>query len=225
MKKLLSAILILAMVLSLMPALSLRSQAAETSYAEFWVDPDTGDDANEGTQAAPFKTITKAKEIVSTIAPAMTGDIIVHLGGGTYTLEDTINFTAADSGCNGFKVIYKAVEGETPLLSGGTLISNWEVHDADKNIFVADVPEGLEDGRHFFVDGEYATHAMTEDAPIDWKIMSSYGYVSPTVDSADNEEYVIMDLGEETRVGQLVLYPYTLIKPLWTASTIPYKRP
>ena len=59
--------------------------------ASYYVAP-TGSDANPGTESAPFQTITKARDVVRTIAANMTGDIYVDLRGGTYGIGSTIAF-------------------------------------------------------------------------------------------------------------------------------------
>ncbi len=72
--------------------------------------------------AAPC-SLTGAQAKVRTINSNMTGDIIVDLRGGTYTLTCSLYFrekpTQKDSGTNGFNVIYQAYPGETPIISGG----------------------------------------------------------------------------------------------------------
>ena len=45
-------------------------------------------------------------------------DVIVRLHGGTYTLQKPLVLDEAYSGQNGHRVIFRAAEGETPVLSG-----------------------------------------------------------------------------------------------------------
>jgi hypothetical protein len=86
--------------------------------ATFYVSP-SGDDSNAGTLAAPLLTIAGAQAQVRAINSNMTGDIVVCLRGGAYTISSPIVFTAADSGTNGFHVIYEAYNNEVPVISGG----------------------------------------------------------------------------------------------------------
>ena len=51
------------------------------AQACYYVAP-SGSDTNDGTVAAPFQTITKARDVVRTINGTMTGDIYVYLRGG-----------------------------------------------------------------------------------------------------------------------------------------------
>lgn len=114
--------------------------AAPAFAVEFHVSP-SGSDKNPGTKAKPFQTIAHARDSVAKINGKMTGDIVVYLGGGTYEIADPIVFDANDSGTNGHRIIYKAAAGQTPIVSGGKAIKNWELHDKGKNIYKAAVGE------------------------------------------------------------------------------------
>jgi MYXO-CTERM domain-containing protein len=109
---------------------------AANAQATYYVSPQ-GSDCNPGTLVAPFRTLSKAREVVRTVNSAMTGDIIVYLRGGTYSLTSTLSFAAADSGTKGFYVKYLNYPGETPLLTGGQPIGGWTVSDSAKNIWQA----------------------------------------------------------------------------------------
>lgn len=124
--------------------------AASASALDFYVSP-LGSDKNPGTKAKPFQTIAHARDRVAKINSKMTGDIVVYLGGGTYQISESVVFDANDSGSNGHKVIYKAAAGQTPIVSGGKAIKNWEIHDKEKNIYKAAVG-GLE-FRQIYVNG------------------------------------------------------------------------
>jgi hypothetical protein len=77
-------------------------------FAQKYVATD-GDDANPGTIAQPFKTITKA------ISVATPGDTI-YVRGGTYALTSTITISAAKSGTASQLITLTAFEDEIPLL-------------------------------------------------------------------------------------------------------------
>lgn len=94
------------------------------TQASYYVSP-SGSDSNPGTLAAPFLTITKARDVVRTINGSMSGDIFVYLRGGTYNITSTIAFGPQDSGTNGFRIYYQAYAGETPVLSGATKVTGW----------------------------------------------------------------------------------------------------
>jgi len=125
---------------------------------EFHVAP-TGSDKNPGTEAKPFQTITHARDSVAKITGKMTGDIVVYFHGGTYEISEPVVFDANDSGTNGHKVIYKAATGQTPIVSGGKAVKNWQLHDKKKNIYKAAVGE-LE-FRQIYVNGVRGIRART----------------------------------------------------------------
>nr|WP_062335063.1 RICIN domain-containing protein [Herbidospora sakaeratensis] len=104
--------------------------ASAATQATYYVAPD-GNDANPGTLAAPFKTVQKARDVVRTVNGNMTGDIYVYLRGGTYSIGSTIDFTTADSGTNGFRVVYSAYPNETPVLTGGVQVTGWTQHSGN----------------------------------------------------------------------------------------------
>src|SRR4030095_4159738 len=85
----------------------------------FYVSP-VGNVLNPGTLNQPFRTIEKARDTVRFLNASMSGDITVVLRGGEYVLPGTLEFTAADSGSNGFSVVYRAYPGEKPVLTGGS---------------------------------------------------------------------------------------------------------
>ncbi|MFK3677957.1 discoidin domain-containing protein [Microbacterium sp. NPDC090218] len=103
----------------------------------------------------------------------MTDDIAVELRGGTYSLGSAFVLTAADSGVNGHRVIYRAAPGETPVFSGGQSLSGWTVFDAGNNIYRAGVPSSF-DTRQFYVNGVRATRARTDNPPGFTKITTGF---------------------------------------------------
>jgi uncharacterized membrane protein len=92
------------------------ADAPANTQATYYVSPQ-GNDCNPGSLSQPFRTLSKARDVVRTVNSAMTGDIVVYLRGGTYPLTSTLSFGAADSGTKGFYVKYLNYAGETPLLT------------------------------------------------------------------------------------------------------------
>ncbi len=199
----LSVLLVLVMVAAfILP--NIHVSAADTD-ADLWIDPVNGSDTNDGTtEATALKTIQAAKTKAADLSAD--GDVVVILKEGTYDATETIVFGEAESGKNGHTITYRAAAGEKAIISGGARLDGWTLHDADKNIYVTDVPEGAELTRSFYVDGKVQTMAYMEQSPIDWAVLSSSGYKSPAVTSADNNEYLILDLGENKLVSGLTLY-------------------
>ncbi|MBR5826697.1 MAG: hypothetical protein IKY78_06405, partial [Clostridia bacterium] len=117
--------------------------------AEYYVSVN-GDDNNVGTCEAPFATIERARDEARKLTADMSGDIIIHIEEGTYTLEDTLTFNEKDCGTNGYGVKYI---GNNAVISGGTEISDFTLYDSEKNIYAAKVPDGM-NFRQVYVDGE-----------------------------------------------------------------------
>jgi hypothetical protein len=193
---------------------------AVDAFETLYVDPGSGNDNNDGmTLATALKTISAAKVIAAELSEL--SDVVVYLNGGTYAEGQTITFGQAESGQNGHTITYKALSGETATISGGTRLEGWTLHDAAKNIYVADIPEGSELVRQFYVDGLPMPNASTEGSPTDWTLLSSGGYISPYVNSADSNEYLILDLGEEKQVSKVILYAGNNADATGTAAGFP----
>lgn len=142
----------------------ISAQTAVTGRAAltFYVSP-SGNDANTGNENAPFRSLDAAQAAVRTAIPNATNDIIVYLGAGLYRLTNTVMFTSADSGQNGHRVIYEAQPGQTPVLDGAILVTNWTLRDAGKNIWQASVPAGTR-FRQLYVNGQKANLSRSTDA-------------------------------------------------------------
>jgi hypothetical protein len=127
--------------------------AVATAQANFYVSP-SGDDSNPGTLASPLLTIPGAQAKVRAINASMTGDIVVYLLGGTYTISSPIVFTAADSGTNGFHVIYEAYNNEVPTISGGVKVTGWTLDHG--SVYKASLSRSTK-LRNLFVNGVRAS--------------------------------------------------------------------
>jgi len=138
------------------------SFTAQGQTSAFYVSP-AGSDANSGTAAAPFQTPAAAQAAVRKVSGSATNDITVYLAGGLYRLSTPLLFTSADSGQNGYRIIWKAMPGQTPVLDGGILVTNWTLHDATKNIWQATVSAGAA-FRQLYVNGVKANFTRSADA-------------------------------------------------------------
>ncbi len=153
------------------PGIGTSGEAA-TVQATYYVSP-SGSDLNAGTLQAPFQTITKARDVVQTISKSMTGDIIVYLRGGTYTIDSTISIGTSCSGTNGYTIKFMNYTGETPVISGGHVITGWILSDTAKNIYQA---TGVSfNFRQLYVNGVKAIRARTPNlingnTPNFWKL-------------------------------------------------------
>ncbi|SDS22682.1 Right handed beta helix region [Paenibacillaceae bacterium GAS479] len=151
---------VVCMMMGLLPVWQ-ANRAEALSEGAWYVDAVQGNDDNPGTAELPFQTIEKARDAVRGMTAGMGADIHVYLRGGVFRLTDTVEFTAQDSGQNGYNVIYEAYPGESPVLSGDQTISGWELHDAAKNIYKAAAGADVET-RQLYVDGIRAIRARSE---------------------------------------------------------------
>ncbi|SDO60185.1 RICIN domain-containing protein [Lentzea jiangxiensis] len=112
------------------------------------------------TATAPC-SLTAAQSAVRSRTGTMSGDIVVELADGVYRLSQPFRLTAADSGTNGYRVLWQAAASARPVISGARAVTGWTVADAGKNIWRANVGAGL-DSRQLYVDGAIATRARTQ---------------------------------------------------------------
>lgn len=122
-----------------------------------------------------FSNLIDARNYVRTINDSMSSDIIVNISSGTYTLTETLEFTAEDSGTNGFNIIYQGTDpNNKPIISGGQQITGWTLHDVSKNIWKANI--GSLYSRQLYVNEEKAQRSRSSN---DFKLFeSTSGYFS-----------------------------------------------
>lgn len=126
----------------------------------------TGEDAAAGTVEHPFRTLERAEVAVRGVNGAH--DVVVQVGDGVYRIARPLVFRAADGGQNEHTVTWSAAPGARPVISGGIRVSGWRVWNAERKIYVADVPRGL-NARQLWVDGAMARMASVELARKDWR--------------------------------------------------------
>ncbi|GAA0553335.1 RICIN domain-containing protein [Paractinoplanes ferrugineus] len=111
--------------------------------------------------AAQPCSLTAAQAAVRALTGAMSGDVVVELADGVYRQSAPLRLTAADSGANGYRVVWQAAPAARPVISGARAVTGWSQVDAGRNIWRADVGAGL-DSRQLYVDGAVATRARTQ---------------------------------------------------------------
>ena len=77
------------LLVGLVAAFAIGQPACGAVMKTFYVSP-AGDDANPGTQERPLATIGGARDAVRGVNRNMTGDIVVILAGGTYSIAEPI---------------------------------------------------------------------------------------------------------------------------------------
>ena len=135
--------------------------ASAATQHTFYASPEVSDGSGRSCESvAAACSLTDARDKVRTKTAAMTGDIVVNLLGGTYSLSSTFTLSAAsqDSGTNGHNVIYQNYRTDIPVLSGGRKITGWTQFDSTKGIWSAPAPAGV-DSRQLYVNGIRQTRA------------------------------------------------------------------
>ncbi len=115
---------------------SLCMLASSVFATDYYVSK-TGDNANSGTEEAPFLTITKAASIM------VAGDVCI-IKAGVY--RETVS--PANAGSAGNPIVFKAFEGDTVVVSATELVTNWALHSGNiystqKNLVLGEVQNML----------------------------------------------------------------------------------
>jgi hypothetical protein len=207
-----AAVLVVAAAVAWPLSISATSASA-AGTTNFYIDPVNGSDSNPGTSvSSAFQTIAKAQSAVRAVDTNMTGNITVNLRGGTYTLSSTADFTAADSGTNGFNVVWQAYNGETPVISSATRVSGWT--SVGGGIYSAPVASGL-DFRQMYVNGVRATIARSADTGSYYQLKSvdntnqRLGILASQISNWSNFSSVEMVLQTQWGESYLPLQSYT----------------
>jgi len=107
--------------------------------AEFHVSP-AGDDRAAGASQQPFASIGRAQQAVRQLtAQGLKSDITVIVHGGTYRIDRPLQFGPDDGGNAQFRVVYRAADGQWPVVSGGQVIDGWKV--TPEGIWETTVPD------------------------------------------------------------------------------------
>lgn len=126
-----------------------------------YVDGENGNDKNDGTAEAPLKTINAARKLVQPYLETMQNHIYVYIKEGRYVLNSDVKWGVKDSGQNGFSVIYTSMGEEEPVISMGKDYSDFELYDADKNIYRTYVGTDT-NTRQVYVNGVRGVRARNE---------------------------------------------------------------
>ena len=83
-----------------------KANSPHKIYKNIYMSP-AGSDNGDGSEDAPFATLSRAKEEVAKINDDMDGDIVINVMPGTYKISETEIFTEEHGGKNGFDVIIR----------------------------------------------------------------------------------------------------------------------
>jgi hypothetical protein len=116
-----------------------------------------GDDANPGTEGAPFASLERARDAVRAHEASARAPVNVCLRGGTYELARAFTLAPANSGTAAAPITYRSYPGERATLSGGERIRpRWRPYAGD--VYVAEVTGTF---NQLFVDGQRAVRARS----------------------------------------------------------------
>ena len=118
----------------------------------------TGNDSADGSATAPLLTVKAAIDRAGKLPGQDT--VYIHIGPGTYFLDEPITLTASDTR----PIVFEGDADDMPVLSGGYRINGWKV--TPEGWWKTTVPEVIKYGQVFqqlFVNGERATLARTPD--------------------------------------------------------------
>ncbi|HEX7070696.1 MAG TPA: hypothetical protein VF190_07815, partial [Rhodothermales bacterium] len=118
-----------------------------------------GNDNGDGSMDAPVRTLARAQALVREANNR--DDVVVHVGAGTYRLEQPLRFGRRDGGRNGHSVAWCGDPGAMPLISSGFEVTGFSLVDEERRIYAADVPRGL-DTRQVWVNGTRAERPWVE---------------------------------------------------------------
>ncbi|WP_162463034.1 right-handed parallel beta-helix repeat-containing protein [Paenibacillus psychroresistens] len=123
-----------------------------------------GNDDNEGNEASPFRTITRARDALRELKISIKSDIIVYIRGGVYELDAPIVFDERDSGFNGNCITYCTYPGENVQISGAKRITGWNrvESECEYPLWKVELP-WLENTRHLYVDGNSVPRPRSEE--------------------------------------------------------------
>ena len=119
-----------------------------------------GNNAWSGTLEAPnaakndgsFASLSRARDAIRQLKKENRfpkGGIGVVVRGGTYSIDQLLEFTTEDSGTKDAPISYRAAPGESVRLLGGKVVTNWKpVTDADVQLVQARIAQSQRRGEH-----------------------------------------------------------------------------
>jgi len=145
--------------------------SAHTTAVTVYVSPD-GNDAWSGMydkpnldkSNGPLATLTAARDVIRKLRAGEPNETPVRIivCDGIYTMTQTLELTAQDSGQPQTPVVYQAAAGAKPVFSGGVAITGWQPHqDGIWKTHLPEVAHGKWYFEQLFVDGRRAVRART----------------------------------------------------------------
>ncbi len=151
-------------------ALEVAGIAPEAAASALFVAPD-GDDANAGTEDAPFKMLERARDTIRTLKQdgAFPEDgVVVYVLPGVYPVREPFQLTAEDSGTAEGPVVYRGAGAVPARFHGGVTLEDFSpLEDADAlarlpeasrgQVWTTDLPEAVMENIIPFKRGGFAS--------------------------------------------------------------------
>lgn len=110
--------------------------SCQKNESNIYVSP-IGNDSSMGDKYNPVLTLQKAAELVR--ERGRTEPITVYLADGTYRLSNALELGVEDGGVAKASVTWAAIEGESPIISGGVALGNWKIEE--DGLWSAELPK------------------------------------------------------------------------------------
>ena len=127
--------------------------------SDFYVSPN-GSDSNSGTKEKPFASLERAKiAIQNSIQENKNVEYFIFMADGFYEIENPVVFDSKYFS-TGKQITIKALENESPVISGGIRLQAW--HKNEAGLWVAELPnKGNENWnpRELFIGGKRGIRA------------------------------------------------------------------
>lgn len=132
---------------------------------EFFISPE-GKPGNPGTGEAPFSGLPAARDRIRALRAGgdLSGDVRVTIRGGTYAVQEPVEFTLEDGGTNGNRVTYRAADGEAPVFTGARELPLFA--SGTDGLWTTRIPEVASGDWYFeqlFVNGRRSVRARFPD--------------------------------------------------------------
>lgn len=128
--------------------------------ADFYVSGN-GNDSNPGTSENPFATLQRVKQAAEIhFSQKPDENCTVWLNGGKYTISKPLVFKAENLNNSKGSLVFKALPGENPIISGGVKITEWQ--KTSEGLWKTRLPETCKNGkppRELFVKNQRAIRA------------------------------------------------------------------
>ena len=144
------------------------AQLAQAAYATEWFVDQKGNDSWSGRQPSapssgnegPFATLERARSAVREArASGDRSQQTVSVRAGIYRVKEAFNLGKADSGEDGYPVVWRAFPGEEPVLNGAEVLEGWTPWK--NGIFKAQLPKAKRGVRQLLLNGERQTLARS----------------------------------------------------------------